>query len=462
MEAIMVLVEPFYAADLATADLERFAVKLVVAIGVAVLVYVVLFRPLDRVKDLCDTGYGHQISTDRYGRSKRDLVNQVRRMKKRGSIPPVFPNGWFAILESQDLKVGQVRAVDALGENWVVFRTEEGKAAVLDAYCPHLGAHLAIGGKVVGNNIECPFHGWQFRDRDGQCTAVPYAKKVPEFARVPCWPVREVNGFIFVWYHAEKKEPLWHVPVIPEVESKRWVYRGRTDYLINAHIQEIPENGADVAHLGHLHAPSMLFGSDLRVTSLHGTAVKDSQSATAKENPRQPKVRSVSTPFKWSISSLLKLRHHWTVQWNPEAAPNSHIAVSQIRHDLRLLEKWPFIVMNVKAEQVGPGLVHLSIDTSLGKCVIIQTVTPVEPLVQRVLHRMYTASSLIAPYAKLILWGEAIMFERDVMVWNHKTYIDRPVLVAEDKTLVKHRRWYQQFYSENSPRLGHQKNDYHW
>ena len=60
---------------------------------------------------------------------------------------------------------------------------------------------------------------------------------VPEFARVPCWPVKEVNGFIFVWYHAEKEEPLWHVPDIPEIESKRWVYRGRTDYLVNAHIQ---------------------------------------------------------------------------------------------------------------------------------------------------------------------------------------------------------------------------------
>jgi cholesterol 7-desaturase len=53
-------------------------------------------------------------------------------------------------------------------------------------------------------------------------------------------------------------------------------------------------------------------------------------------------------------------------------------------------------------------------------------------------------------------------FERDVMVWNHKTYVDRPVLVAEDKTLAKHRRWFQQFYSENSPRLDSQKDNYDW
>ena len=29
-------------------------------------------------------------------------------------------------------------------------------------------------------------------------------------------------------------------------------------------MQEMPENGADVAHLGHLHVPSIFKGSDLR------------------------------------------------------------------------------------------------------------------------------------------------------------------------------------------------------
>ena len=64
-----------------------------------------------------------------------------------------------------------------VGENLVVFRNSEGKARVLDAYCPHLGANLGIGGRVVGDCIECPFHGWQFDGQDGKCTRVPYAEK---------------------------------------------------------------------------------------------------------------------------------------------------------------------------------------------------------------------------------------------------------------------------------------------
>ena len=58
-----------------------------------------------------------------------------------------------------------------------MFRGQDGKAYVVDAYCPHLGANLAVGGRVVGNCIECPFHGWQFRGNDGKCERIPYAEK---------------------------------------------------------------------------------------------------------------------------------------------------------------------------------------------------------------------------------------------------------------------------------------------
>lgn len=64
-----------------------------------------------------------------------------------------------------------------LGEQVAVFRAENGKAHVVDAYCPHLGANLAVGGRVLGDCIECPFHGWQFQGTDGKCVKIPYAEK---------------------------------------------------------------------------------------------------------------------------------------------------------------------------------------------------------------------------------------------------------------------------------------------
>ena len=151
------------------------------------------------------------------------------------------------------------------GENFLVFRTETGEIAVFDAYCPHLGANLGVGGRVKGDCIECPFHHWQFRASDGQCVHVPYSKDgtIPKSSSLKKWTVCEVNDGIFVWYHADNEEP-WKMPVVDEIASGEWIYQGRNEFLVNCHCQEIPENGADVAHLNAVHSPSMITGSDLR------------------------------------------------------------------------------------------------------------------------------------------------------------------------------------------------------
>ena len=60
------------------------------------------------------------------------------------------------------------------GLELAVFRDTSGTAHVVDAYCPHMGASLSVGGQVKGNCIECPFHGWRFRGDDGKCVHVPY------------------------------------------------------------------------------------------------------------------------------------------------------------------------------------------------------------------------------------------------------------------------------------------------
>lgn len=60
---------------------------------------------------------------------------------------------------------------------------------------------------------------------------------VPEFAKVHRWPSREVNGLILVWFHCDGKDPEWTVPEHEEITEGKWVYRGRTEHFINAHIE---------------------------------------------------------------------------------------------------------------------------------------------------------------------------------------------------------------------------------
>ena len=112
------------------------------------------------------------------------------------AAPPI-PNGWYAVAWSKEIEPGGVKRVYAFEKELVVFRTESGKATIFDAYCPHLGAHLGEGGTVVGENLRCPFHHWQF-DTGGSCVGIPYAKRVPPKARVGTWPVVECAGMVFV------------------------------------------------------------------------------------------------------------------------------------------------------------------------------------------------------------------------------------------------------------------------
>ncbi|XP_066436107.1 cholesterol 7-desaturase nvd-like [Eleutherodactylus coqui] len=385
-----------------------------------------LNRPLELLRGPDEVGYIQE-----RGRSRAQTANMVRRRRRTGELPPVYPNGWYHVLDSALLRPGALRNVSLCGEQLAVYRTLDGRVFAVDAYCPHLGANLAVGGRVVGDCIECPFHGWRFCGEDGRCTRIPYAEKVPEFAKTRTWPCCDINKMVFIWYHCDRTEPTWRIPEQEEITAEQWIYRGRTEHYVSAHIEEIPENAADIAHLAVLHEPSILSGGDICYTKSR----------------------------IWDFFT-----HTWKVQWEPEAAPNKHCSQMSVQHASLIFGKhFSLLDVDVVARQVGPGIVFLHFSHAfLGRGIILHCVTPVEPLLQRVSHSIYYQKNIPAFIPKFILRAECIQFERDVMVWNNKKYISKPLLVKEDSAIQRHRRWYSQFYSANSPRLTFQEDGLSW
>ena len=88
-----------------------------------------------------------------------------------------YPDGWYHVAKSVDLAVGDVKPLRVLGRDLVLVRTESGQARVLEAHCPHLGAHLGFGGQIEGEDVVCPFHAWRFAAGDGRCVGVPYQRR---------------------------------------------------------------------------------------------------------------------------------------------------------------------------------------------------------------------------------------------------------------------------------------------
>ena len=170
-------------------------------------------------------------------------------------FPFPIPNGWFIVARADEVAVGQVRPLSYFGRDLVVFRTESGDARVVDAYCAHLGANFAMGGKVDGDSLRCPFHGWCFDGASGRCTEIPYAEseKLPSQAKVRAFPTLERNRYIWAWHHLTEGEPFYDVPVVPEFDDPEWSEPVFRDYRIATCCQEMAENNHDYAHFKYVH-----------------------------------------------------------------------------------------------------------------------------------------------------------------------------------------------------------------
>jgi len=168
-------------------------------------------------------------------------------------FPFSFPNGWYRALYSDELAVGEVKRLRYLAREFAAFRDEHGEAHLLDAYCPHLGAHLGVGGVVVGSNLRCPFHHWEW-DGAGQCRKIPYASRIPVNAKLAVYPTRERHGLLYFWFHEGGAEPSFELPEIPEFGDPAFTPDwSRTEWKIRTHPQEILENGVDWQHLPTVH-----------------------------------------------------------------------------------------------------------------------------------------------------------------------------------------------------------------
>ena len=73
--------------------------------------HMIFLSPLNRVRLLEDIGYVNDGT-----HTKKEIANMVRSRRKVGEMPPVYPNGWFAVCESRNLAVGEAISVSCLGE----------------------------------------------------------------------------------------------------------------------------------------------------------------------------------------------------------------------------------------------------------------------------------------------------------------------------------------------------------
>jgi phenylpropionate dioxygenase-like ring-hydroxylating dioxygenase large terminal subunit len=310
-----------------------------------------------------------------------------------GRFPfPRYADGWFQVAYSDELAPGAVMPLRYFGRDLVLFRTESGAAQILDAYCPHMGAHLGHGGKVVGDCVECPFHAWRF-DGAGACAAIPYADKIPPRARLKSWPVREVNGLIMVWYHAAGAAPTWEVPVIAEVGSDEWTPYERRRWKVRSHNQEMAENAVDRAHFLYVHGMAEMPTTQAEVDG-HVLRVLSESKYVTKGGKVAGSVESISWGFGFATTRFKGIVETLLVA--------SVTTIDENDVDVR----FSFTVRK---------LPHKDVTKTVGRAFIAE--------IERQLNQ-------------------------DIPIWENKRYVAPPLLCDGDGPIGLFRKWVKQFYSE--------------
>jgi nitrite reductase/ring-hydroxylating ferredoxin subunit len=300
------------------------------------------------------------------------------------------PVGWFVVALSSELSSRGVLPLRYFGRDLVLFRAESGEPCVLDAFCPHLGAHLGYGGVVCGESLQCPFHGRCF-DGGGACTHIPLATRRRPARRIPSLPVREKKGMILVYFHPSARDPAWEVPELPEYTSTEWTPIAERRWKIRTHVQEIAESRFDMTHIHCMH--------------------------------RNDELPQPELTFE---------------------GPHCHLrARTALDTSLGILDG----ELHFQSFGLGFGLVRFggSIDTLL-----IAAVTPVddEHVDARFLFRIKKLSDEDAIRVVTLAFVDnlARQVEKYIPIWENKVYLDHPEYGEHDGAIAAFRSWARQFY----------------
>jgi phenylpropionate dioxygenase-like ring-hydroxylating dioxygenase large terminal subunit len=317
---------------------------------------------------------------------------------------PPYANSWYQVLWSKELRKREVKPLRYLGRDLVAFRGEDGVAHVLDAHCPHQGAHMGMNGCVVGNELRCPFHGWRFGG-DGRCAGIPYRAEIPPGAQARSWPVCEKNGGILIYYDAHGRAPRFEVPTLAELDSRDWSGWRTNEHSFRAPLRIANETLVDYPHVKELHGIADFSVDEMRMDGHHFKAV----------------YRMKTSLLPGSLSA-----------WLPLHVPST-----------------------VEVNLYGAGYQIDRIKTRLMESVIISAKTPIDQHTtyqQRMVGVRATGNSAIDTLlSRFILRRSVREGGLESIVWENKRHLSDPIFCEEDGPLIQFRHWYQQFYEPVVP-----------
>ncbi|HEY8378566.1 MAG TPA: Rieske 2Fe-2S domain-containing protein [Nannocystis sp.] len=350
-------------------------------------------------------------------------VNQAKRYMRP---PPQYPHDWFSPLRSSEVVPGKITNFEFMGHPLVAFRDEAGKVVVLDAVCPHFGAHMGHGGRVVDGCVRCPFHGLYFDGR-GQCIRGDFVADPRHLrhVRTKPWTAVEAAASIFIWHGPDRERPAR-----PLRFAEPGFFDGWTAPVTNAGRRLAPcniffptENIIDVQHFYAVHFWELREVVRPPAEDEHGafSAVMHMTWTAGAQSPSRL-VRRLGqfykSPFEFHISIL---------------GPGMALSTSKLT-----------------PEQGGLELMNIILITPVNPTDCqIRVVTAVKRQFEGGLHRLARRAlgfGLEEVLARVFLAIATKDFDGDEMIWTHRKHLMNPRPLPDDGPLIAFRKWCEKFW----------------
>ena len=303
-----------------------------------------------------------------------------------------YPNGWFAVCFSHELETGGLIRVPFMGQELVLYRTASGLARAIDPYCPHLGAHLGYGGKVIGEDLICPFHGLTYNPQ-GKCIRTGNGQPPPT-ATLTHRYFKEVDNALFVWRHEDNLPPYWEMPELDCVGFSQGCYE---TFQLQGLSQDMTENSADPSHFAYLHGLK-------EVTTHH----------------QEDEYRMIYTMRAKVFGQVVNMQM---------TCYGIGYAVGEASFER--------LGLTARTQALGTQTAPLSWTFRMIDTIRIERIKTLPQSLRRITYAL--------PLLYIHRWFVNTVKE-DFAVWSNRRFMSNPKLVKDESNMAIYRRWTNQFY----------------
>jgi vanillate O-demethylase monooxygenase subunit len=180
-------------------------------------------------------------------------------------------NAWYPAAWEREIGE-QPYAATVLAEKVAIYRQTDGGYAALADACVHRKLPLSMG-QVLGNNLECGYHGMTY-DCSGTCVAAPTNGSVPPGAAVRSYPVHARYGLVWIWMGEIARANPAEIFQVEHWDDPAWGTTTGDDMTIACNYLYITDNLLDPSHVAWVH-PGSFAGDGSDQTPLQVTIGDD-------------------------------------------------------------------------------------------------------------------------------------------------------------------------------------------